>query len=130
MDTQSCKSHHDLILWQKAVDLAVEAYRVTAQFPRAELYGLTSQLRRAAISVPSNIAEGVARRTTRDLIAFLHIARGSLAEVETQLLIAHRVNAVRPEACETLQGLIAETGKLLHALIKSLRQRAADASSC
>jgi four helix bundle protein len=129
MGTEPCKSHHDLILWRKAVDLAVEAYHVTAHFPRAELYGLSSQLRRAAVSVASNIAEGAARRTTRDLIAFLHVARGSLAEVETQLLIAQRVNAVRPEACGSLQGLIEETGKMLHALIKSLRARIADTSS-
>ena len=130
MGTQSCKSHHELILWRKAVDLAVEAYRVTAAFPRSELYGLTSQLRRAAVSIPSNIAEGAARRTTRDFISFLHVARGSLAEVETQLLIAQRVGAVQPEACCTLQGLIEEAGRLLHAVIKGLRDRVDAAQSC
>jgi four helix bundle protein len=130
MTAQSCKSHHDLILWRKAVDLAVEAYRVSAAFPRSEIYGLTAQLRRAAVSVPSSIAEGCARRTTRDFISFLHVARGSLAEVETQLLIAQRVNAVQPDGCCALQDLIDETGKMLHSLINRLRNRVAAASSC
>jgi four helix bundle protein len=117
-------------LWQKAVDLAVETYRISGTFPRSEVYGLTSQIRRAAISVPSNIAEGAARRTTCDFIAFLHVARGSLAEVETQLLIAQRVGAVEPDACHTLEGSVDEVGRLLQAFINSLRKRAGLESSC
>ena len=98
MSTIGRKSHLNLILWQKAVDLAVEVYRISGAFPRSEVYGLAQQLRRAAVSIPSNIAEGAARRTTREFIAFLHIARGSLAEVETQLLIAQRVGAANSDA--------------------------------
>jgi four helix bundle protein len=123
------KSHLNLILWQKAVDLAVETYRLSGTFPRSEVYGLVSQIRRAAVSIPSNIAEGAARRTTRDFLAFLHVARGSLAEVETQLLIAQRVGAVPPNACSALQVLVDEVGRILQAFINSLRERGGAASS-
>ena len=129
MGTQRRKTHHDLILWQKAVDLASEAYRITSAFPRSEVYGLASQMRRAAVSVPSNIAEGAARRTSRDFLAFLHVARGSLAELETQLLIAQRVGLMQPAASLELQDLIDEVGRVLQAFINSLRERAGVASS-
>jgi four helix bundle protein len=84
-------SHKDLLLWRKSMDLAVAIHRVSRSLPRAEMFGLVAQLNRAAVSVPSNIAEGSARRTTKEFVAFLHVARGSLAEVETQLMLARRV---------------------------------------
>jgi four helix bundle protein len=129
MSTVSRKSHLNLILWQKAVDLAVEVYRISGTFPRSEVYGLAQQLRRAAVSIPSNIAEGAGRRTTRDFIAFLHIARGSLAEIETQLLIAQRVGAANQDACSGLHASIDEVGRILQAFINSLRERERAASS-
>ena len=123
MTTATCKSHNDLIVWRKAIELAVEVHRVTTRFPRHELFGLASQLRRAAISIPSNVAEGAARRTTRDLVAFLHVARGSLAEVETQLLLAQQVGYVDESARDALMVHIDEVGRLLNGLISALKVR-------
>jgi four helix bundle protein len=82
------KSFKDLIVWQRSIDLTMEIYRLTRGFPREEMFGLTSQLRRAAISIASNIAEGQSRGTTGEFIQFLGIARGSNAEIDTQLIIA------------------------------------------
>jgi len=89
------QSYRDLIVWQKAMDLARSVYEISKGFPKQELFGLTSQIRRAAVSIPSNVAEGSARRTTRDFIAFLHIARGSLAELDTQLELCERSGFLR-----------------------------------
>ena len=91
MEPQKRRDYRDLVLWQRAVELAAEVHRVTLRLPRHELFGLTAQMRRSAVSIPSNIAEGSGRRTTREFIAFLHIARGSLSELRTQLLLASRV---------------------------------------
>jgi four helix bundle protein len=88
MERLSRVSHKDLILWRKAMDLAVLVHQSCTAFPRSEIYGLVSQLRRAATSVPSNIAEGHARRFTKEFIYFLRVARGSMAELETQLLLS------------------------------------------
>jgi four helix bundle protein len=123
MTNAPCKSHNDLIVWRKAVELAVEVHRVTTRFPRHELFGLASQMRRAAIWIPSNVAEGTARRTTRDLVAFLHVARGSLAEVETQLLLAQQVGYVYDRVRDALMVLIDEVGRLLNGLISALKER-------
>src|ERR1041385_1021104 len=84
------KNYQELIVWQRAMDLVEEVYRISRGFPREEVYGLTSQIRRASVSIPSNIAEGQGRRTTPDFVKHLSIAYGSLREVETQALIAHR----------------------------------------
>jgi four helix bundle protein len=86
------KSFKDLYVWRLGVELAETIYRITAGFPKAELFGLTSQMRRAAVSIPSNIAEGRARNSSREFLHFLSISRGSLAELETQLEIAVRLN--------------------------------------
>ena len=86
------ESYRDLIAWRKAMDLVTDIYRVTQSFPRDELYGLTSQLRRAAVSVPSNIAEGQARFSRKEFHQFLSHARGSLVETETQLMIAQNLD--------------------------------------
>jgi four helix bundle protein len=82
------RKHHELHAWQLAIELVKEVYALTASFPRDEIYGLTSQMRRAAISVPSNIAEGAARATDKEFLHFLHVARGSLSELETQTILA------------------------------------------
>ncbi len=82
------RKHHDLKVWQEAMALARDVYRVTGEFPKDELYGLTSQVRRAAVSLPSNIAEGAGRNGPREFLKFLFIARGSLSELETQLILA------------------------------------------
>jgi len=114
------KSYKDLIVWQKAMTLVVLVYRVTRAFPREEIYGLTSQLRRAAVSIPSNIAEGQARQSTAEFRNFLSIARGSLAEVETQLLIAKRLNYLEAEQLTSVLEIHQEVSKMLPSLINKL----------
>jgi four helix bundle protein len=89
------RTHKDLDVWKKAVELAEELYAVTAQFPQVELYGLTSQARRSAVSIPSNIAEGAARSSRKEFIQHLYIALGSAAELETQLILAQRMGLLR-----------------------------------
>lgn len=85
------KDHKELDVWRKAIDLVAEVYRTTTQFPKEEVFGLTSQMRRAAVSIPANIAEGAARQSDKEFIQFLHIALGSASELETELLIAERL---------------------------------------
>jgi len=99
-------SFKDLRVWREAMNLAVEIYRVTAQFPRHELYGLTQQLRRAAVSVPSNIAEGKGHRSDREFGNFLLHARGSLLEVQTQVMIAQELEYISREEREPSAGVI------------------------
>lgn len=109
-------SHRDLLVWRKAMDLTVQVYRVSERFPRHELYRLTSQLTRAAASVPANIAEGNGRGTRRDYANFVSIAKGSLNESETFLLLAARLGYIsEPQAAPTL-ALMTEIGKMLTAL--------------
>lgn len=85
------KDHKELNVWKVSMDFVIEVYAITRYFPKEEIYGLTSQLRRAAVSIPSNIAEGAARNTEKEMVQFLHIALGSAAEAETQLIIAQRL---------------------------------------
>ena len=87
--------HKELKVWQKSMEFVKNVYEITEQFPETEIYGLTSQLRRAAVSIPSNIAEGSARSSDRELIQFLYIAIGSMAEVETQLILARELGFVK-----------------------------------
>ena len=98
-------SYRDLTTWQKAIDLVVEIYSSTQKLPKEELYGLVSQIRRAAVSVPSNIAEGKGHSTDKELTLFLHHARGSICEVETQLLIAHKLGYLNTAEVDRLSGL-------------------------
>ena len=112
--------YKDLIVWQKAMDLVCLIYNVTKSFPKEEIYGLTSQLRRAAVSVPSNIAEGQARQSTPEFKHFLTISRGSLAEIETQLLIASRLNYLQESQLRAIMSLHTEISKMLPALISKL----------
>src|SRR5271166_4739089 len=116
------KSYRDLVAWQKAMDLVAAIYQISASFPREELYGLTSQLRRAAVSVPSNIAEGQGRRGAAEFRHFLKQASGSLMEVETQIMIAERLCYVSPETAEQVLGSAAELGKVLNGLMNSLQR--------
>jgi len=114
------KHYQELIVWQKAMNLAEEVYKVSRSFPREEIYGLTSQLRRAAVSIPSNVAEGQGRRTTQSFLNHLSIAYGSLLELETQLLIATRLSYLTNGKCQEVLQLAAEVGRLLNGLITSL----------
>lgn len=123
-------SHKDLIVWQKAVVLAGKVYAATRQLPSDERFGLISQLRRAAISIPSNIAEGSARRTRAEFVQYLHIARGSLSDVETQMMVVRDQELLSAEDC--LLEEIAEIGRMLNALISRLAAstRSAHAKAC
>ena len=116
-------SHRDLIAWREAIRLVEIVYRDTSGFPNEETFGLKTQLRRSAVSVPSNIAEGSARNTTGELVQFLGIARGSLAELETQLELAVRLGFVSKTTDAANQ--VNRVGRLLSALLKSLQRRVA-----
>jgi four helix bundle protein len=115
-------TYSDLEVWQAAMDLAEGVYRITKTFPKEELYTLTSQLRRAAVSVPSNIAEGKGRSSERELIQFLHYSRGSLFEMETQIAIARRLGYVDAMQAQGLLHQTVRVGQLLNGLIRSFRQ--------
>ena len=110
------ESHRDLLVWQRAMDFVVEVYKLTQSFPREELYGLTSQVRRAAVSVPANIAEGHARATAKDYTSFVSIARGSLMESQTLLQIAIRLGFTEATSCERALDLCEEISKMLTSL--------------
>ena len=110
------KSHRDLIVWQKAMDMAVQIYKLTEEFPPAEKYGLTSQITRSAASVPANIAEGNARSTNKDYANFLTIAEGSLMETETFLMLAIRLKYLTSDQADSTLSLITEISKMLTTL--------------
>ena len=114
------KSYRELIVWQKAMDFAEAIYQKTADFPEDERYGLTQQLRRAGVSVPSNIAEGQGRRTTADFLKFLWIANGSTCESETQILLSERLGYIGSDNVQSLLNLSAEIGRLNSGLRRSL----------
>ena len=113
-------NYKELKVWQKSVDLAVKVYESTKTFPREEVYGLTSQIRRCAISVASNIAEGAGRNSKKDFNNFLGISNGSMSELETQLIIANRVDFLSETTLDSLQKDIIEIKKMNRALQKSL----------
>jgi four helix bundle protein len=113
-------SYRDLVVWQQAMDLAVAAYKTTRSWPKEEIYGLTSQVRRAATSVPANIAEGFGRENRGSYQQFLRIAQGSLKELETHLLIAQRVGIATSEAINPVMANSESVGKLLRLLIRKL----------
>jgi len=117
------KKYQDLIAWQKGIALVGEVYRISSNFPREEIYGLTSQVRRAAVSVPSNIAEGQGRASSGEFIQFLCHARGSLYEVETQVIVANNLGYISAEQAEVLIQKIGELGRILNGLITSLQAR-------
>ena len=113
-------NYRDLIAWQKSMNLVDEVYALTNDFPKREVYSLTSQIRRCAISVPSNIAEGYGRGSTKSYINFLRIARGSLLELETQIIICQELEFISGEQTSTILNLILEENKMLNALIRSI----------
>ena len=118
------KSHRDLVVWQKAMALAVEIYRLSSRFPREEMYRLVSQITRAAASVPANIAEGHARGTARDYANFLSIAKGSLMEIETFVMLAIELKYITREEAEGALSLITEVSKMLTVLRTRVLSRA------
>lgn len=114
------RNYRELIVWQKAMELVVAVYGVTKGFPQDEMYALTSQLRRAAVSVPSNIAEGQGRKSPSEFRRFLNIARGSLQETETQILIAEKLGYIDGNQQDGLLAQCTDVARLLNALSKSL----------
>ena len=116
------QSHKDLRVWREAMDLAEACYRLSTAFPRDEAYGLTSQVRRSAVSVPANIAEGYGRENTGSYVQFLKVAQGSLKELETHVELAERVGIVSTEAITPILGRCEGVGKMLNALIRSLQR--------
>lgn len=117
------RGYRDLQVWQKAMDLVDVIYALTKAFPQDERFGLTSQLRRSAVSIPSNIAEGSSRRTTKEYMRFVDIAYGSLAEVETQVSIAQRQKYIASKDEEPVYESTSEIGRMLNGLLSSLEQR-------
>ena len=114
------RTHHDLQVWQEAIRLVKEVYVITTTFPAGEAYGLTNQMRRSAISVPSNIAEGAARGSKKEFLQFLTIARGSLSELETQVILAKELGFIKND--HSLHSKIESVFGLLGGLINSLRK--------
>jgi four helix bundle protein len=122
MSQQSIQSHRDLVVWQKSMDLAVAAYRVTAPFPSDERYGLTSQIRRSAASIPANIAEGYGRESAGAYAQQLKVAQGSLKEYETHIELAHRIGLITADALTPHAKSADEIGRMLRALIRSVER--------
>ncbi len=116
------RSYRNLKVWEKAMDLVVERYKLAELLPKAEVYGLTSQIRRAVVSVPANIAEGHGREHLGDYIHHLSVANGSLMELETHFLIAHRLAYIQSEEIDRVLLRSAEVGRMLAGLIRSLKQ--------
>lgn len=117
------KPHKKLNVWSDAVDLAQQIYKVTERFPSNEQFGIASQVRRTAVSIPSNIAEGAARQTKKEFLNFLHIAKGSLSELDTQLEIARRLEYLDQARWETLDERLERIDRMLSGLVRSLRSR-------
>ncbi|MFL6374644.1 MAG: four helix bundle protein [Pyrinomonadaceae bacterium] len=120
MGDEGIKSHRDLIAWQKAMDLTVSVYEVSKQFPRDELYGLTSQIRRSSSSIAANIAEGQGRRLAREFHQFLGTARGSLLELDTHVELAFRVSYIDDKQHIELRERINEVGRILNGLMRAI----------
>jgi four helix bundle protein len=118
--TEMVKSYRDLKVWQRSIQLSLSIYRLTQRFPTEERYGLTSQLQRAGVSIPSNIAEGYGRGTRKDYKQFLSIARGSTLELQTQLLIASELGYCNSADIEQAESLSEEVSKMLYSLIAKL----------
>ena len=117
------KSYKELVAWQRTFELCARVYDVSRAFPGDERFGLTAQLRRSAVSVPSNIAEGYGRGTTRDYVHFLWNANGSICELETQLLLAQRLRFGHPAGVQQTLNDVAEGERVLAALIRSLEKK-------
>ncbi len=116
-------TYKDLIVWQKSIVLVTKIYSVTQAFPASEKFGIVSQLNRACISIPTNIAEGWGRESTKNYLQFLRISRGSLMETETLLLISKNLNFIQEKEYQELLSDVEEVGKILQGLIKSINQK-------
>ncbi|WP_255369208.1 four helix bundle protein [Fibrobacter sp. UWT2] len=114
------QGYRDLIVWQQAMDVAVETYRLTSAFSKDEMFGLTSQMRRAAVSIASNIAEGEGRKSKNEFSHFLGIALGSKSELETQIVLSERVNLLKSSETESIKKSLDDIGKMLTALRRKL----------
>jgi four helix bundle protein len=119
----SAQSFRDLLVWQRSIQLATAIYRLTQDFPRDEMYGLTSQMRRAAVSIASNIAEGQGRLSTGEFQQFLGMARGSSFELQTQLEVARSLGIGSANSINEAEALSLEIGKMINGLLKSLKQK-------
>ena len=117
------KSYKELEVWQKGIELTMMIYKVTQSFPPEEKFGLTSQLRRSAVSIPSNIAEGWGRGSTKEYIHFLLIARGSLMELETQVIISLKLNYIKTEQCKSIEEKTNSILMMLNKLISRLKEK-------
>jgi four helix bundle protein len=122
------QSYRELLVWQKSMELVRSVYEVTKTFPNEERFGLASQIRRAAVSVPSNIAEGQGRNSTREFLRHLSISYGSLMETETQVLIAEMQTYVTPQQSEALMLQSAEIGRMINGLVQSLERKIASSN--
>ena len=122
MEKDIKKPHKRLDVWNKSIDLTVEIYKLSETFPRIEVYGLASQMRRASVSIPSNIAEGAARQTKKEFINFLHMAQGSLSELDTQLVIASKLGYFSEEVYGEIDIRLETISKMLTGLIRSLKR--------
>lgn len=116
-------SYKDLVAWNKAMELVIEIYRVTKNFPKEEIFGLMSQLRRGAISIPSNIAEGKGRLSKGEFRQFLGNARGSLAELETQILISQKLNYLDEAETNKILTMVEEVGKVINGLLSAVKNQ-------
>ena len=115
------KSYKDLLIWQKGIDIVINLYQLVEDFPKEEVYALSSQLKRASVSIPSNIAEGYGRNSTQSYIHFVSISRGSLFELETQLIIAKKLNFVKNESLlSELMNQITEESKMINSFLSKL----------
>lgn len=117
------RPHERLDVWKKSIDFVVELYAVTDRFPKDERFGLTSQLRRAAVSISANIAEGAGRKSAKEFAHFLSNSQGSASEVETELVIAHRLRYLSDETFRKLSGSLDEIGRMLTGLVKYINRR-------
>jgi four helix bundle protein len=117
------KNYKELVVWQKSYRLCLGIYKITKKYPQGERYGLISQMRRAALSIVSNIAEGYGRKTTKEYIRFLYIAYGSTCELETQLLLSGDLGYLSKESLSEFQAKIGEVERMLKALIRSLENK-------
>ena len=126
---EAVRTYRDLTAWQKAFDLCADVYHATKRFPRSEVYGLAGQMQRAAVSIPSNIAEGFGRRTTPDFLRSLYIAYGSICEIQTQALLATKLCYLSDKEADRLLQSIGDTERLTKALIRALERKLSSGSS-
>jgi four helix bundle protein len=119
------RTHKDLDVWEQSIKLAKEVYLLTRQYPKEETYGLVTQMRRAAVSIPSNIAEGAARQGNKEFVHFLYTALGSASELDTQLEVSKEINVGNKEEIGRVQQSLVQVSKMLQGLIRSVKQRPA-----